>query len=224
MPLHEKRFDPKGTLVVAKGDGLRFGGRTYNQGEPITDPTLTMRKARQLYFQNKLCYDYELADKAADREEAARSLALAREKIAAENAAREEQAKADAEAAARAAVEAEAARKAAYDRAVEQANIAAGRVPAVQESAETSTEGEQTPAPVNPAPEVATEAAIEPAVEAVEPAPELASLPVVEAATEDANAVVEASVPRRRRRAEAPSTDAAPPADTLVGGGIGALE
>lgn len=205
MPLHEKRFNPQGKLVVAKADGLRFAGRSYAQGEAITDPILTMRKARQLYFQNKLCYDYELADKAVDREEAARAQAIAQARFDAENAEREAKAAADAE---RARVAAEAAaERHAHDvaRAIEQANIAAGRV----------------------APEAVIEPAKEPVSEASPEQPE--SVETMVLSPEDSVTFVEAVIeqpaasvgvepaPRRRRRtvdagdtSEATATEAAP--------------
>jgi hypothetical protein len=228
MPLHEKRFDPQGKLVVAKADGLRFGGRTYRQGESLDgDPTVTMRKLRQLYFQNKLCYDYELAAKAEEIAEARRARELAAARVEQDRlmdeaaaAAQAEQDRIDFEARA-------AAHAAEVARAQRAADEASGRVPATEPVIEPVVE--TAPVVATPA-EAVSEA---PVVVEEQPAPaeEMVLSPadsVVFAEAVTAQPEV-APAPRRRRASSAagdtsvPATDA-PPADTLVGDGIGALE
>ncbi len=115
-----KDFNPKAPLVVRKARGMKLNGRQYNQGDPIEDDTLSMRKRQQLYSQNYLCYAYELegktlyVPKATDSETAAAKAA-------------EDQAKDDA-----AQVEAEA-RADADKRAIEQAQADADKAKALSE-------------------------------------------------------------------------------------------
>jgi hypothetical protein len=228
MGLHEKRYNPEGKLVVAKADGLRFNGRSYHQGDAISDPMLTMRKARQLYFQNKLCYDYELADRAEQIAENNRVRAEIAARVEAERAERAALAANDAVAAEAARVVADSRQQAALAHAMRQADIAAGRVveePAPHAAApvlipqiqvvETPVASEPVveTAPVVEAPATPAEAVSEAPVVVVEqPAPQAPAdeFHVAVSPEQEASVDAAAGVTRRRRRAEAPVTEAAP--------------
>ena len=53
-------FNPNAVVVVRKRQGLKIGGRLYEQGQAVTDGCLSLRKRQQLFAQNHLCYPHEL--------------------------------------------------------------------------------------------------------------------------------------------------------------------
>lgn len=53
-------YNPKGAVVVKKARGLKIGGKSYAQGEVISDDCISLRKRMQLYKQNFICHPWEV--------------------------------------------------------------------------------------------------------------------------------------------------------------------